>query len=163
MIKGLEHLSYKERLREVVLFSLEQRGLREDLIHVYEYLEGGVKMEPDSAQLYIVTGQLHRRDRREKRAAVEGRRPGTVTREKGSAALFGVPVHLEELPGPSPPACYQLQQHLHLGGQGWESQNNRGPSARRRLALRPAAVLRVTCPSCCLKWLRVAGYQLRLD
>lgn len=43
MIVGLDHLSYKERLRELRLFSIRQRGLRESHISVYKYLLGDVK------------------------------------------------------------------------------------------------------------------------
>lgn len=51
-IKGLEHLSCEETLRELVLFSLEKWWFQRDLNNIYQYLIG--RCQEDGARLFTV-------------------------------------------------------------------------------------------------------------
>ena len=58
LIRGLQHLSYEDRLRESGLFSLEKRRLRGHLSVAFQYLEGPTgKLVRDCSSGSVGTGQ----------------------------------------------------------------------------------------------------------
>jgi len=58
MIRGLEYLSYKDRLRELGLFRLEKRRLWGDLLAAFQYLKGSTgRIERGFSQGCVMMGQ----------------------------------------------------------------------------------------------------------
>ena len=63
MIRGLEHLSYEDRLNEISMLSLEKRRLQGDLIEAFQYLKSIYKHEANHPFMQIDndrTGQNRR-------------------------------------------------------------------------------------------------------
>lgn len=60
MIRGLEHLPYKDRLKELGLFSLGKRRLQGDLRTVFQYLKGAYRKAGEG--LFIRAGSQRTRE-----------------------------------------------------------------------------------------------------
>ena len=60
MIRGQEHLSYEERLRELGLFSLAKRRLQGDLIVAFHYLKEAYKQEGERLFVRVESGRIRR-------------------------------------------------------------------------------------------------------
>ena len=57
MIRGLEHLSYEERLSELGLFSLGERRFQGDLTVAFQYLKGAYEQEGEWLFMMVDTNR----------------------------------------------------------------------------------------------------------
>ena len=60
MFRGLEHLPYGERWRELGLFSLEERRLWRDTIAAFQYLKGAYKKAGEGLFIRACSNRMRR-------------------------------------------------------------------------------------------------------
>ncbi|PKU43203.1 hypothetical protein llap_6491 [Limosa lapponica baueri] len=58
MIRGLEHIFYEDRLRDLGLFSLEKRRLWGDLVVAFQYLKGAYRKDGDGLFTRACSGRM---------------------------------------------------------------------------------------------------------
>ena len=60
MVSGLKHLPYKEMLRDLILFRLEKRRLRGELINSFKHLMSRCQKSESSAARWQTRGNEHK-------------------------------------------------------------------------------------------------------
>ena len=60
MIRGLEHLPYRDMLRELGLFNLEKRRLRGDRIIAFQFLKGTCKQKENQIFTWVGSERTRR-------------------------------------------------------------------------------------------------------
>ena len=60
MIRGLEHLSCADRLRELALFSLKKRRVQKDIFMAFQYLKGDYKQEENQPFTHVDSDRTSR-------------------------------------------------------------------------------------------------------
>jgi len=94
MIRGLEHLPYENRLRELHLFNLEKRRLWGDLIAAYQYLKGDYKQEVNQLFTWVDRGGIRGMVLSSRREGIDWTAGGSSSQTEWWGAGTGCPWRL---------------------------------------------------------------------